>query len=272
MNEWVPVIKDVKESIVRIVLFSEGEIVSEGTGTIINKFGWVVTASHVVDMFPDYEKYKKECVIYVFTSKGRLEYSLGSTPISIGIDLLVEKPLVLDIDIAILSPINLTEFDKYLPPVVNSINVEMGTDLLMCGYSEETPDLIDIAQAFSEVYSELEDSKKNEFKLIQGSLKPPTFKSGILSHTTHIYSKNPSLHYQFLHIDNGAHGGMSGGPIVDSNGSFIGIITQRTVVSSNLMSEKKIMKFEVPSGNSIGITLNILSLIEGFQNHYNGID
>src|SRR5690606_18152018 len=96
MNKWVPIIKEVKESIVRIVLSSEGEIVSEGTGTIINKFGWVLTASHVVDMFPDYEKYKKECVIYVFTNKGRLEYSLGSTPISIGIDIPGENPYRID--------------------------------------------------------------------------------------------------------------------------------------------------------------------------------
>ena len=49
MDEWVPVIKNTNKSIVRIVLYCEGEIVSEGTGTIISATGIVLTAWHVVE-------------------------------------------------------------------------------------------------------------------------------------------------------------------------------------------------------------------------------
>lgn len=270
MNKWVPIIKSIEKSIVRIVVFSEGEIVSEGTGTIINKLGWILTGYHVVDMLPDYEKYRKECRIFVFTVNGRFEYLLSSRPFAIGMSLIENTKLEFDVDIAVLSPSNYILFENYLPPVLESINVDLGEDVIMCGYSEETPNLVDLAKVFGKEYDKLTTpSQREEIALLKGSLKPATFKSGIISHAMHIFVNESIVHYQILHIDNGVHGGMSGGPIINSHGEFIGIITQRTVIHANVMSDKKIIKFEVPSGNSIGITLNYLSVVEGFLENYN---
>ena len=53
-------------------------------------------------------------------------------------------------------------------------------------------------------------------------------------------------------------GGMSGGPIIDSEGHFIAIITQRNIIKYNLKSGDDILNFEIPSGNSLGITLTFL--------------
>ena len=45
MNEWIPVIEKVQKAIVRIVVVNkDGDILSEGTGTIINSNGRVLTA------------------------------------------------------------------------------------------------------------------------------------------------------------------------------------------------------------------------------------
>ena len=58
-----------------------------------------------------------------------------------------------------------------------------------------------------------------------------------------------------------AHGGMSGGPIIDSKGQFVAIITQRTTVHFNIKDEDRIVHIDVPSGSTIGMTLNLISLI-----------
>ena len=259
MDEWVPVIKNTNKSIVRIVLYCEGEIVSEGTGTIISATGIVLTAWHVVETCNYYVNEKKAYSLFVFTAKGRFLYKLCSTQFFIGMPLIEDEKLELEIDLALLEPLQPVIFDNYLVPVISQINVEMGSDLLICGYSEETPNFMDFQSIGAKMFKgQLNEEFKREMKLNEGSLKPPTYKSGILAHTTHVYVENPSLHYQYLHIDNGAHGGMSGGPIIDSKGQFIAVLTQRTTVRSNVMAEHTLLKFEVPSGNSIGITLNFL--------------
>ena len=68
MDEWVPVIKNTNKSIVRIVLYCEGEIVSEGTGTIISATGIVLTAWHVVETCNYYVNEKKDYSSLVFRS------------------------------------------------------------------------------------------------------------------------------------------------------------------------------------------------------------
>ena len=65
MDEWVPVIKNTNKGIVRIVLYCEGEIVSEGTGTIISATGIVLTAWHVVETCNYYVK-KKRIILCLF--------------------------------------------------------------------------------------------------------------------------------------------------------------------------------------------------------------
>lgn len=262
MNEWVSIIKNINKSIARIVLYSEGEIVSEGTGTIINSSGIVLTAWHVVETCNYFISEKKDYSLFVFTSEGRFLYNLCSSQFFIGIPLLEKEKLELEIDLALLEPLLPIKFEHYLSPVLSNIEIEMGADLLMCGYSEETPSFMDFRSIAAKMFKgQLTDELKKEMKLNEGSLKPPTYKSGILAHTTHVYVENPSLHYQQLHIDNGAHGGMSGGPVVDSEGRFIAVLVQRTIVRSNVMAEGTLLKFEVPSGNSIAITLNFLEHI-----------
>ena len=268
MNEWVSIIKKVQKSIVRIVLFSKGEIISEGSGTIINSSGHVLTARHVIEMYDDYIKYNNECIIYVFTSVGRFTYHIISTPFSIGFPITKDKILEQEVDIALLEPDTSRLFTTFLTPVLSSIDVEMGSDLLLCGYSEETPNLIDISQILKqETWTSIPSNIdiKKEISLLENSLKPATFKSGIVAHTTHIYTGNPPIHMQFIHIDNGVHGGMSGGPIIDSQGHFIAIITKRTTICANVLAEQTLLKFDVPSGNSIGITLNFIQTLLSSQ-------
>ena len=120
-------------------------------------------------------------------------------------------------------------------------------------------DIIDYIK-FITIFSEEQqfNQLKNEVKLNRGSMKPATYKSGMLAHTTYLDAENPMCHYQYLQIDNGVHGGMSGGPIIDSEGHFVAIITQRNIIKYNLKTGDNILNFEIPSGNSLGITLTFL--------------
>ena len=259
MNEWVPIIKQVEKSIVRIVVLRQNQIISEGTGTIIGPSGCVLTAWHVVEICDDYNKENTPFSLFVFTPKGRFQYRLCNKEYAINIPLPQKESYRIGIDFAILQPLSMVKFESYLPPFFPDNNIEIGSSLLLCGYSEETLDIIDylkLVKAFSE--NEQYDRLKMEIKLNKGSMKPATYKSGILAHATTFYSDNPMCYYQYLQIDNGVHGGMSGGPIIDSKGRFIAIITQRNIIKYNLKSGDDILKFELPSGNSLGITLSFL--------------
>lgn len=266
MDKWVPILENVQKCIVRIVLYGEGEIISEGSGTIINSSGLVLTAWHVVETCNYYITEKKDYSLFVFTPKGRFLYRLCNTQFILGVPLVEKENLEIEIDLAILEPTIPLRFKDYLSPVLSNIDIKMGSDLLICGYSEETPDFMDYNSLVAKLAKgESKKRLEKELKLNGGSMKPATYKSGILAHTTHIYATNPlgtlSIHMQYLHIDNGAHGGMSGGPIIDSQGRFVAILIQRTTVRTNIMAEHTLLKFEVPSGNSIGITLNYLESI-----------
>jgi V8-like Glu-specific endopeptidase len=262
MNKWVPIIQNIKESIVRIVVVSEYSVISEGTGTIINPKGWVLTAFHVVDMIPDHIRFNKHFAIYCFTTEGKMEYRLSTSEIVWQLPLMGKKPYNMVVDLAILTPFREIIFNRYLSPILENINIKEGENLLMVGYSEETPDYIDYQKIIQSQYMKLNQQQRFENDIMRGSLKPPTYKSGIVSHTTHFYIGNPSTHYQIIHMDNGVHSGMSGGPVINSEGRLIGVITQRTVIKANVSSEGKIYTFEVPSGNSIGLTLNILRVFK----------
>jgi|GEM_PF-3868755 len=258
MNEWIPVIEKVQKAIVRIVVVNkDGDILSEGTGTIINSNGRVLTAWHVVESYS-----VKDDVIYVFTSKGRYFYYPITSKYSINFPSKQLEKLNIDYDIAFLDPIQQFFMSDFLMPQISDITINMGSDLLLCGYSEETPNIIDIESLATEIFNANNNLRlKKEMKIVEGSMKPPTYKAGILSHTVHFYSENPTFHFQYIHVDNAAHGGMSGGPIIDSKGQFVAIITQRTTVHFNIKDEDRIVHIDVPSGSTIGMTLNLISLI-----------
>ena len=67
---------------------------------------------------------------------------------------------------------------------------------------------------------------------------------------------------EIYHIDNGMHSGASGGPIINSKGEFVGIITHRAVISIKILVEDKLMKMDTPSGNTYGIGTSALKCYE----------
>lgn len=259
MANWIPIIKKISSAIVRIVVADSHQIKSEGAGTIIDSSGMIVTAFHVVE-----EAILAKWKILVYTSLGLKEYKAISSDVNLIVELDANNKISYHVDISLLQPI--LAFDTsgiYLSPAVDYNIVELGRQVLIAGYSEETPDMFNIKDWLRKLNIEpARDRDKESLTHIVGSLRPPTFKSGIISNVQHFYGESLTLHFQHIFVDNGAHGGMSGGPIVDENEKLIGLITQRMTVESSAISDNRKIIFEVPSGNTLGITLEVLTIFK----------
>lgn len=258
MNEWKEIIKATIDSVVPISLVYNGKQISYGSGTVCSKDGKIITACHVIDQISDLEKDIKNA---------RLEVKLKDIglrlykPLLMGITLSI--PNIVDgilIDVAIIEPLQPILTKDYLTPVLDFLPLEFGESILLAGYSEETPFILNFDEI---IRKKIPINQLNQYNLSLGFMKQPTFKSGMLSHKAGLHvSGNLTMQAEVYHIDNGMHSGASGGPIINSQGEFIGIITHRAMIPIKILVEQKLMKTYMPSGNTFGIGTSSLKCYE----------
>lgn len=253
MNEWVEIIKKSIESIVPISLIYKGEQISYGTGTVCNSQGKIITACHVIDQFKDFEDDLQNLKILVRLKAGVKHYKPLLSGIFMSIPDIANDILI---DVAILEPIEQVVIDNFILPKLEPTPIDYGESLLLAGYSDETPFVFDFDRILGK---KIPKEKSNEYQIQLGFMKPPTFKSGILSHKANLYlNGNMKVISEIIHIDNGMHSGASGGPIINSNGEFVGIITHRAMIPLKVKVEDKLMNLFAPSGNTFGIGTSAL--------------
>jgi len=258
MNEWVEIIKSNFDSIVPISLIYKGELISYGTGTVCTENGKILTACHVIEQIKDFENDIQNLeLITRIKDIGLVRYK----PLLIGISMSI--PNVADdilIDIAILEPLQTINTKNFMTPMLEHCPIDYGESLLLAGFSEETPFVFNFDKILG---NKIPLDTVNQYKIQLGFMKPPTFKAGILSHKANLYLKgNMSIISEIYHIDNGMHSGSSGGPIINSHGQFVGIITHRSIVKIKVLVEKKLFNMETPSGNTFGIGTSAIKCYE----------
>jgi len=265
MNEWKEIIKATIESIVPISLVYKGQQISYGSGTVCNKDGKILTACHVIDQINDLENDLKNVRLEVRLKDSGLKlYKPLLMGITLSIPDLVEGVLI---DVAIIEPLQSIKTKDYLTPKLNFIPLEFGESMLLAGYSEETPFILNFDEI---IRKKIPIDQVNQYNLSLGFMKQPTFKSGILSHKAGLHvTGNMTMQAEVYHIDNGMHSGASGGPIINSQGEFVGIITHRAMIPIKVLVEQNLLKTDTPSGNTFGIGTSALKCYEYLINSTN---
>ncbi|MCA5498843.1 serine protease [Klebsiella pneumoniae] len=91
----------------------------------------------------------------------------------------------------------------------------------------------------------------------------PLIKRAVVGNSRKVLAENTNskieLKCDIFYLDNAVHSGASGGPIVNHSGNVVGIITQRAMTDA---SQNDIPSLRVPSGSAVGISLEVLSMID----------
>jgi CBS domain-containing protein len=258
MNEWKEIIKSNFDSIVPISLIYKGELISYGTGTVCTENGKILTACHVIEQIKDFENDLQNLELLTrIKDYGVINYKPLLAGITMSIPNVANDILI---DIAILEPLQIIKTKNFMTPELDYNPLDYGESMLMAGFSEETPFVFDFDKILGK---KIPSDKINQYKINLGFMKPPTFKAGILSHKANLFLRgNMNIVSEIYHIDNGMHSGSSGGPIINSQGKFVGIITHRSVIKIKVLVEKNLLKMDTPSGNTFGIGTSAVKCYE----------
>jgi len=252
--------KKLDETTYRIRAFENGELFSEGSAFCFSHRGILITAAHVVDGGKSFDVSKfneLNITIEANTKTGPIKlYRPNICGITINWPTGPLKDDIL-IDLAVLNPIEpvsnipFLEIEADLQPV--------GTDILMAGFPDElefplkldkNADMDNLKKVQSE-----KDIRSNISRL-QGMLIMK--KTGMIGFSDDLII-DPNLGDGFklkvgvFYIDNGMHSGASGGPVINSEGKVIGVITKRAVTRVSYPDLENPNK-DVPSGSTLAIT------------------
>lgn len=233
-----------------IRVLEDDEEISTGSGFAFMDNGHIITAAHVVhgDFPVNLAKYANRPTKILVKLPGFPEFECTATVPLIEIHV-VQFNTPLQLDFAILVPNSELPFKvPFLFPKV--IPPRVGQEVFMAGYSEELVVPFNIDKLLS-VGASVDLGHKSE---LTGSL----IKRGVIGNIRGIKASDNSgrsIECSVFFVDNAMHRGSSGGPIVDDHGDVIGINTKRAVVSA---SQSEAPNLEVPSGCTIGITLDLL--------------
>lgn len=243
-----------------VTVFEDKEVISEGTCFSFLNDGSVITAAHVVTGRMPIKKedytHPKQKIFIKFPELPLVEYIVVFCSFEIRVDAF-KGPIQLDI--AVLKPKEQQSFPfPFLPASINSAS--LGQRVFVAGYSDELKIPFSIDQIIDPSFSGAEDFLKAIAE--NGYLADMTgviIKQGYIGNIRRIFAensdKNIKVETDIFYIDNGMHSGASGGPIVNEDGIAIGVLTQRAVTPAHQSNDSKL---QVPSGSSIGISLQVL--------------
>ena len=244
----------IKKVIYSINVYQNDELVSQGSGVSINENGDILTAAHVIaGQLPVTKKNISNLKIYCKGSKGKFEeYMLVTCGFKLPFDFL-KDPITIDLSvlkkIKQVSNIDYLKIDPSLPKV--------GQNVILTGFSDETYPIFGLEEKI-DFDNPIFGGKLNQKQFGELYYKE-IYKSGMVGLSMPINltesSSGIKLNAFEVYIDNGMHSGASGGPIVNSDGYLIAIITQRALSS---MSTSKHPGLKVPSGSTVGISASTL--------------
>ena len=235
-----------------ISVFKDGELVSQGTGVCINGKGDLITAAHVISgSLPVRPKDVQDLVIIARAEGNKLrQYKHLICGLNMSSSY-IKAPVT--IDLSILRCVESLEDVDYIE--IDQSALKAGEEILMCGYSDEVTSPFDVFSNFDYKHGDFRGIESLVRNALDVSFQFSMSKRGMIGRVYNAKFSDDklgtSLSGSSFYIDNAMHSGASGGPIVNSNGNLIGIITQRAITDYST-GEKPGLK--VPSGSTIGIT------------------
>lgn len=242
-----------------IIVFDEGEVVSEGTGFAINAEGQILTAGHVAfGQWPvDVTKYRdRDTKIFAkFPGIPEYECKVAIRGLEIRVPAFKEP---IHIDFAALVPTGTVPTAvPFLPTRI--LSPDLGEEVFVAGYSEELeiPFLVD--KLLRRDVSGVAEFQQAMARGYIADMTGPLIKRGVIGNTRGIYAQESesgrTIFCEVFFVDNGMNSGASGGPVVNASGEAIGIITKRAITSAFQRDQPNL---DVPSGSTIAISLHPL--------------
>lgn len=233
-------------------VFQGDDLVSQGSAFPINKYGDLLTAAHVISGKLPYadkdiqgltilskrpgEKYDNYCCS-VFAPRISLPY--------------FKDPIF--IDAAILINTSREKNVEYFE--TSEQEIVAGTDILMCGYSDEITLPMLVQDNFDLKHPDLKGMESSFLRAIETHMPLNVVKGGMIGKASKIDFKDSNISGYTLYIDNEIHSGASGGPVVDEQNLVIGIITQRAITD---ISTSEHPRLKIPSGSTIAISPSLI--------------
>lgn len=246
-----------------VTVFEGDEVISEGTCFSFTHTGEVITAAHVVTgrmpiKTEDYT-HPQQRILIKFPELPLVEYVVSFCSFGINVPSFKE---IIQLDIAALRPKKEQPFKfPFLPASINSVN--LGQSVFIAGYSDE----LSIPFSIEKIIDPKSFGADKFIKAIReegylADMTGPIIKQGYVGNIRRIIADDSSLNIKIetdiFYIDNGIHSGASGGPIVNEEGLALGVLTQRAITPAH---QSKDSTLKVPSGSSIGISLQILKTV-----------
>lgn len=246
-----------------VTVFEGDEVISEGTCFSFTDTGEVITAAHVVTGRMPIKKedytHPQQRILIKFPELPLVEYAVSFCSFEINVPSFKE---IIQLDIAVLRPKEEQPFKfPFLPASINSVN--LGQRVFVAGYSDE----LNIPFSIEKIIDPESFGADKFIKAIReegylADMTGPIIKHGYIGNIRRIFaddnSQNIRIETDVFYIDNGMHSGASGGPIVNEEGVALGVLTQRAITPAH---QSKDSTLKVPSGSSIGISLQILKTV-----------
>lgn len=238
--------KNIKKAIRKITITSDDVIESLGTGIVINSSGFLLTANHVVS---DYLVPSNKIFVSGIKDTRIIEYKPFFFNVSIDMkqkEFL--KPII--IDLAILEPLSKIETESFIE--LSDDIAKEGEDIMMAGFPDDIKPPLNFDQALNFDNQNLKAKKYEIENLFKNSMRLLMVRHGIVGSVQKI-KINDNINGATYWIDNAVTYGASGGPVVDSSGKLIGIISEKGV-TDGVDSENL-----VPSGSTMALSHKLIT-------------
>ena len=229
---------------------AQPELIGSGTAVAVNARGDLLTAAHVVTTrLPIRAEDVADPNLIILAKRKSGTFSRYSSPLcGLSVDLgeLLTGPLT--VDLAVLRPVEAQSNVEFLP--ISRRAPTVGESVLMAGY----PDDIELPFSFGQMLPASSIQVQTQRVNLEISKRLMMIRSGMVGHSAGVRI-NEEYEGNFFHVDNVLHSGASGGPVLDSRGEILGILTKRAITR---VPYEETPRLRVPSGAAVAISPRIL--------------
>jgi hypothetical protein len=251
----------IESALAQLIVFHENEIISHGTGAVFTADGAILTAAHVAAGGLPIKRGEvddpKRRILAVFSSNGppRL-YKPSLCPFEIVCDGLTP----IQLDIAILVPVK-----RPLQPmkhlVASLVPPKLGDEVYFGGYSDEVEFPLNVDRHILPTVVGLDLLKREIASHLRERLTGPLIKRATVGNVRvaqWALKGTTKLEQSLFYLDNSAHDGVSGGPIVGVDGTLLGVVSKRMITKIEVelsQGQPVFAKAKVPAGSTLGVGL-----------------